>query len=217
FDDTHSPFEENVANSIEYRKFVEASGRKKVMEGCLEEVAAAGAGKDTDESPATDPNDIEAYLERTGFELVVPNIGTESIHARQVGVQWGGLEQLHERGVGPRLIIHGFSSVRKLPTDQQRRLGELGCVGMNAWSYIPQAIGPQLLERSAALLGAKHDEKGFPLSFDDSGNPVYDATGDANSFFTPVLDHVRDLKTSLIADSVYEILGNLGFAKLGSS
>ena len=31
-------------------------------------------------------------------------------------------------------------------------------------------------------------------------------------FFGPLLDQVRDLKVRLIADSVYEILGNLGYA-----
>ena len=42
FDDTHSPFEDNCRNSADYRAFLEAEGRKKVLEGCLEEVAAGG-------------------------------------------------------------------------------------------------------------------------------------------------------------------------------
>ena len=53
------------------------------MEGCLEEVAAGGMG--LEESAASSPDQIEEYLARTGFELVVPNIGTESVTARQVG------------------------------------------------------------------------------------------------------------------------------------
>ncbi len=212
FDDTHSPFEENVKNSSEYRAFLRDSGRKKVLEGCLEEVAAAGEG--LSESAFTDPSRIEEYLERTGFELVVPNIGTESIHAQQVGVQWGILEELARRGVGSRLIVHGFSSIRKLAVADQRRLGPLGVVGMNAWSYIPQAIGPRLLERSKRLLDCKDVEKGYPVDFDESGDPVHSDSQDANVFFGPLLDQVRDLKVRLIADSVHEILDNLGYGLL---
>jgi len=54
------------------------------------------------------------------------------------------------------------------------------------------------------------------VDFDGDGQPVYSESRDANVFFGPVLDQVRDLKVSLIADSVYEILGNLGYAAFGA-
>ena len=171
FDDTHSPFEANVANSIEYRRFIEASGRRKVMEGCLEEVAAGGKGLEA--SASSDPDRIEEYLARTGFELVVPNIGTESVTNRQVGVQWQVLEELAARGVGQRLVVHGFSSVRRLEVAEQRRLGELGVVAMNAFSYIPQEIGRRLLQEAAALHGARDPERGYPTGFAADGAPHY--------------------------------------------
>jgi len=212
FDDTHSPFPENVENSLAYKKFLDAGGHKKVLEGCLEEVGAAGLG--TQGTAFTDPNHIEEYLEKTGFELVVPNIGTESIHAKPVGVQWDILEELTRRGVGHRLIVHGFSSIRTLATEEQQRLGKLSVVGMNAWSYIPHSVGPRLLER-AALIREQHDEaKGYPVGFSSGNEPIYQPSDDANIFFGPVLDQVRDLKVDLIADGVYEILKNLGYARL---
>lgn len=218
FDDTHSPFAANVANSIEYRRFVEASGRKKVMEGCLEEVAAGGRGLAAGASASSDPGQIEEYLARTGFELVVPNIGTESVTNRQVGVQWPVLEELAARGVGPRLVVHGFSSVRKLAPAEQRRLGELGVVAMNAFSYIPQEIGRRLLQEAAALHAARDPQRGYPIGFTEAGEPRYpDAAGraDANVFFGPLLDQLRDLQVELIAASVYRILDQLGYARLG--
>jgi len=213
FDDTHSPFGKNVENSIAYRKFLESTGKRKVLEGCLEEVAAGGAGLDA--SPFTDPARIEEYLEKTAFELVVPNIGTESIHAQAVGVQWPVLEEIHRRGVGHRLIVHGFSSIRSLAVEDQRRLGPLGVVGMIAWSYIPQAIGPKLLERAELIRKGKDEARGYPVDFDAQGQPIHNESKDANVFFGPLLDQVRDLKVRLIADSVYEILGNLGYARFG--
>ena len=215
FDDTHSPFADNVASSIAYRSFVEGSGRKKVMEGCLEEVAAGGVG--LDESASSSPDQIQEYLARTGFELVVPNIGTESVTARQVGVQWRVLEELAARGAGRRLVVHGFSSVRRLAVAEQRRLGELGVVAMNAFSYIPQEIGRRLLREAAATHGAHDPERGFPTGFGPGGAPHYPdaaARGDANVFFGPLLDQLRDRQATLIADSVYEILANLGYARL---
>ena len=73
-----------------------------------------------------------------------------------------------------------------------------------------------MLERSAKIL-SNHDEKlRYPVDFDDEGQPVYSESDDANVFFGPVLDQVRDLKVRLIADSVYEILGNLGYAAFGA-
>ena len=215
FDDTHSPFSDNVASSIAYRRFVEDAGRRKVMEGCLEEVAAGGMG--LEESASSSPDQIEEYLARTGFELVVPNIGTESVTARQVGVQWHVLEELAARGAGHRLVVHGFSSVRRLAVAEQRRLGELGVVAMNAFSYIPQEIGRRMLQEAADLHGAHDAERGFPTGFGTDGAPHYpDAAvrGDANVFFGPLLDQLRDRQVALIADSVYQILENLGYARL---
>ncbi len=214
FDDTHSPFDRNVEHSIAYKKLLEVSRRRKVLEGCLEEVAAGGQG--LEKSDFTDPHKIVEYLDRTGFDLVVPNIGTESIHAKAVGVQWQVLEQIHKLGVGHRLIVHGFSSIRTLSVPEQRRLGALGVVGMNAWSYIPQAIGPALLERSELIRKYKDAQKGYPVGFDAQGNPHYNPSKDANVFFGPVLDQVRDLKVKLIAESVYEILKNLGYDRLAA-
>jgi len=214
FDDTHSPFDKNVEHSREYLKFLESSGRKKVLEGCLEEVAAGGEGLES--SRFTDPARIEEYLEKTGFHLVVPNIGTESINARPVGVQWRVLEEIQRRGVGHRLVVHGFSSIRTLSTAEQRRLGELGVVAMNAWSYIPQAIGPKLLERAELIRKHRDPEKGHPVGFDVENRPLHDPSKDANVFFGPVLDQVRDLKVKLIADSVYEILESLGYERIGA-
>jgi fructose/tagatose bisphosphate aldolase len=213
FDDTHSPFEQNVQSSVAYKRFLDGAGRKKVLEGCLEEVAAGGMGLESTEF--TDPSRIEEYLERTGFDLVVPNVGTESIHAKPVGLQWPILEDLHRRGVGHRLVVHGFSSVRTLPPEEQARLGRLGVVAMNAWSYIPQTVGPKLLERAERIRRGKDPSKGFPVDFAASGEPIYNPSNDANVFFGPLVDQVRDHKVTLIADGMYEILKNLGYARLG--
>lgn len=212
FDDSHSPLEDNIRNSREYRQLLEERGTPRVLEGCLEEVAAGGQGLES--SQFTDPNQIREYLDGTGFDLVVPNIGTESINARPVGVQWEVLEKIKELQVGNRLVIHGFSSIRTLDVAQQRRLGELGVVAMNAWSYIPQKIGTACLERSARILALRDEKNGYPVDFAAGDDPVYDPSNDANVFFGPVLDQVRDFQVREIADSVYEILDNLGYARL---
>jgi len=213
FDDSHSEFSANIENSREYKKFLDQRGIPKVLEGCLEEVAAGGKG--LEKSEYTSPAQIVEFLERTEFDLVVPNIGTESIHAELVGVQWGILEELHGLGVGPRLVVHGFSSIRALPVQEQRRLGPLGVIGMNAWSYIPQTIGRASLKRASDILKFEDREKGMPVDFTGDGSPIYDPSKDANVFFGPLVDQVRDFKVREIANSVYQILENLGYARLG--
>ena len=134
-------------------------------------------------------------------------------------MQWQVLEASGgERGLGQRLVVHGFSSVRRLAVAEQRRLGELGVVAMNAFSYIPQEIGRRLLQEAAALHGARDPERGYPTGFAADGAPRYpDAAGrgDANVFFGPLLDQLRDLQVELIAASVYQILDHLGYARLG--
>ena len=86
---------------------------------------------------------------------------------------------------------------------------------MNAWSYIPQTVGPALLERAEMLRHFQDKEKGYPVAFDENCHPHYEPSKDANVFFGPILDQVRDLKVRLIADGVYDILENLGYARLG--
>jgi hypothetical protein len=114
-------------------------------------------------------------------------------------------------------VVHGFSSIRTLAPADQRRLGELGVVAMNAWSYIPQTIGPRLLERAERIRSGRDPERGYPVDFDAEGRPVHSASKDANVFFGPLLDQVRDLKVRLIAESVEEILANLGYERLAAS
>ncbi len=213
FDDSHSPFADNIVHSAEYKKFLQSKGIDKVVEGCLEEVAAGGKGLEA--SQFTKATEIEEFLEKTGFELVVPNIGTESINAKPVGVQFDILEDIQKLGVGARLVVHGFSSIKSLPIDDQRRLGSLGVVGMNAWSYIPQEVGRECLHRGHQLIEHHDEEKGFPVDFDSDGKPVYNPSKDANIFFGPLTDQVRDLQVRRIAESVYKILDNLDYARLG--
>jgi hypothetical protein len=81
---------------------------------------------------------------------------------------------------------------------------------------VPQAIGPKLLERAELIRKHRDAEKGYPVGFDAENRPIHDPSKDANVFFGPLLDQVRDLKVKLIADSVYEILENLGYERLAS-
>ena len=124
------------------------------------------------------------------------------------------MEEIKKLNVGNRLVVHGFSSIRTLSADEQRRLGKLCVVAMNAYSYIPHEVGTAGLERSARLLEHKDSEKGYPVEFSEDGQPIYDPSKDANVFFGPLLDQVRDFKVKMIADGVYKILENLGYARL---
>ena len=108
--------------------------------------------------------------------------------------------------------------MRKLAVAEQRHLGELGVVAMNAFSYIPQEVGRRLLQEAATLHGTHDPQRGYPTGFTSDGEPRFPGPagrGDANVFFGPLLDQIRDLQVKLIAASVYQILDNLGYARLG--
>jgi fructose/tagatose bisphosphate aldolase len=217
FDDSDSSFEDNLRHSKDYRTWLLDQGTPKVLEGCFEEVAAGGRGKDSANSKFTDPRQIKEYLNETGFDLVVPNIGTDSVGGKPAaGLQWDILEGAHRLGVGPRLALHGFSSVQSLEPDQQKRLGQLGVVSMNAWSFMATRLGPERLKRAATIL-AHHKKdlgmQGYPLTF-IGDEPRYDQTDDANFFLYPLVDQDRDFEVNLIANVVYETLDSLGLACL---
>ena len=58
---------------------------------------------------------------------------------------------------------------------------------------------------------------GYPVDFGADGTPIYEPSNDANVFFGPLTDNVRDYKVRRIAESVYEILENLGYERLGGA
>lgn len=174
YDASTLPFEENIAAT---RSYVEEHGDDVVIEGACDTIAHSGESATT---PATDPHDAERYFQATRVDWLVANLGTE---------HRAGIAKLQYRGdvareiacrIGPRLSLHGVSSVAP---DHLGRLFEDGICKVNFWTalerdssaelvtalaeHASQSAGPTIAQRlqHRGLLGSRADVTG-PVSLE---------------------------------------------------
>ncbi|MFO8006290.1 MAG: class II fructose-bisphosphate aldolase [Candidatus Brocadiia bacterium] len=146
FDASHWVFEENVRRTAGY---VERFGERIVVEGAVAELKeAARAG---DAFPMTTPEQARRFLEQTGCDLIVPNVGTEHRAAET------GLAEYHperarriSQAVGPRLVLHGTScmgdaGLRSVPGD--------GFVKVNVWTIIEKTGAEAMVDYALRQVG----------------------------------------------------------------
>jgi fructose/tagatose bisphosphate aldolase len=136
FDASNLPFEENIAATREY---VNHHHDDVVIEGACDIIAHSGEAGMT---PATNPDDAERYFRSTGVDWVVANLGTE--HRAGIAKLRYREDVAREisRRIGPRLSLHGVSSV-----DPSRlgRLFEDGIGKVNFWTALERDSSAQLL------------------------------------------------------------------------
>lgn len=149
YDASKLPFEENIKRTAE---FVEANGDKIVVEGACDEIVdATGAER----SALTRPDEAERYLQETGVEHIVANLGTEH-RASAADLKYHGevAREISAR-TGPRLVLHGTSSVG---AEQVRDLFSDGIAKVNIWTALERDSSPVLFEdmvrNAAKVVGA---------------------------------------------------------------
>ncbi len=146
FDGSALPLEDNVRLTAD---FVSRFSDRIVVEGAVDELKAAA---DPGESfPLTTPEQAQRFLEETGCDLIVPNVGTEHRAA-----QAGKAEYKRDRAceiaaaVGPKLVLHGTScmggaDLSSLPHD--------GFVKVNVWTIVEKTGGQQIVEHALDNVG----------------------------------------------------------------
>ena len=149
FDASHYPLEENMRRTADY---VARYGDQVVIEGAVDELKEARQGGEA--FAMTTPEEAARYLEVTGCDLIVPNVGTEHRAA-----QAGRAEYRRERArqiseaVGPNLVLHGTScmgeaDLSSVPLD--------GFVKVNVWTIIEttgaRAVADYVLQNVGRLL-----------------------------------------------------------------
>jgi len=146
FDASSLPLEENIRRTADYvRRF----GDRVLVEGAVDELKEA---RDAGEAFAmTTPDEAKRFLERTGCDLIVPNVGTEH-RAASVGQARYHRERAVQiaEAVGPRLVLHGTScmgeaNLSALPGD--------GFVKVNIWTVIERIGGEQVAEFAIENVG----------------------------------------------------------------
>ncbi|NLF67742.1 MAG: class II fructose-bisphosphate aldolase [Candidatus Anammoximicrobium sp.] len=136
FDASTLPFEENIAAT---RQFVRAKGDQIVVEGACDEILDAGGEEAGD---LTSPDHAERYVRETGADMIVANLGTEH-RASAASLQYHGdlARQISSR-IGPKLVLHGCSSV---PPEQIGKLFDDGICKANVWTALERDSSPVLL------------------------------------------------------------------------
>ncbi len=146
FDGGELPFEENIDRTADY---VARFGDRVVVEGAV--AALKEARDDVGAYDLTTPEAASRFVNETGCDLVVPNVGTEH-RASEAGVARYEAESARAiaRAVGRRLVLHGTSCV---PRADLRELPDHGFVKVNVWTAI---------ERTGADLTADYVLRNLP-------------------------------------------------------
>ncbi len=150
YDASTLDYEENIGACAAY---VERFGDRVVVEAAADKIYAP---KDivrlklTREDQLSKPEDVIRFVEKSGVDLVVPNIGTEH---RSVGA--GTADRRYERalaqairdGIGPIMALHGSSSLG----GKVGETAEDGIIKVNFYTAMAVGGGQKLYRRLKAL------------------------------------------------------------------
>ena len=134
YDCSAFPLEENMART---KRFKEKYREDYLVEAIVDEIAMSGE----EALQLTDPANAKAYMEETGIDLIVPNLGTEHqstyIQAKYHGEQARAIRD----AIGPRMVLHGSSSLSK---EDVRGVGGDGIVKLNIWTTFEKTAGQRI-------------------------------------------------------------------------
>lgn len=140
YDCSHLSLKENMARTTD---FVKHSRGQFLVEGAVDEIYEYGSGVLKNEP--TDPQVAKRYMEQTGVAFIVCNLGTE--HRATVAEVFYHADRAQEIRdlVGPRLVLHGTSSLKE---EDLYRLAEDGIAKVNIWTRVEKS-GSQALARDS--------------------------------------------------------------------
>jgi len=145
FDASTLPFEENIARTARY---VEQHRDEVVIEGAVDEIFESGTGEQKNQ--ITTVEQARRFVEATGCDLIVPNLGTEHRASARELRYHGDQAQALSAAVGKILVLHGTSSLS--PKDFTR-LKDDGILKVNIWTAIEKAGAQAAVRRALDDLG----------------------------------------------------------------
>lgn len=127
FDASALPFDENIRRTAQ---FVSRRKGTILIEGACDEIVDATG---TVRNALTTPENAVRYMNETGVDLIVANLGTEHRASGKDLRYHGELAAKIKERVGSRIVLHGTSSV----TDEQvRSLYADGVCKVNIWTAL---------------------------------------------------------------------------------
>ena len=138
YDSSNLPLEENIRKTAE---FVKKRGHEIVIEGACDEIVDAGGGACNN---LTTPEDARRFIDETGVDLVVCNLGTEHRASGKDLQYHGEVSREIKKVIGEHIVLHGTSSV---PNDQVANLYNDGVCKVNVWTALERDSSPYLFDQ----------------------------------------------------------------------
>lgn len=135
YDASKYPLEKNIALTAD---FMLKRGADIVVEGACDEIMDASENQ---AGSLTTPEKAERYINGTGVDFVVANLGTEH-RAGSADLEYkGDIARRISEKIGHRIVLHGCSSV---PHSQLMTLFDDGICKVNIWTAIERDSSPVL-------------------------------------------------------------------------
>ncbi len=176
FDASHAPWQVNLEATA---GFVARHGAEVLVEGAADEIVDA-TGEVRGE--LTSPERAVEFVERTGVDMVVANLGTEHrASASDLRYVPEAARAISGR-IGPRLVLHGASSV---PVPQLASLFDDGVCKVNIWTTLERDTSPLLLRAMLKNADAVAGSAAVELSDEGLLGPHVPLSGPADiEYFT---------------------------------
>jgi len=171
YDASALPFEENIAKTA---AFVKKMKGQILIEGACDEIFDATG---LSHNAITTPVNAKKYMEQTGVDLIVANLGTEHRASGKDLKYYSEAALAIKNEIGSTIVLHGTSSV---PNEQVAHLYQDGICKVNIWTCLERDSSPALLEemvKNAVAVGggktvAKLQQEGFLTSVFDTSKPA---------------------------------------------
>ena len=137
YDASTLPMEENIRKTAE---FVKKRGQEIVVEGACDEIVDAVG---TVRNALTTPENARRFINETGADLVVCNLGTEHRATGKDLRYHGEVSRAIKAEIGEHIVLHGTSSV---PNDQVAHLYNDGVCKVNVWTALERDSTPFLFD-----------------------------------------------------------------------
>jgi fructose-bisphosphate aldolase class II len=140
-------FDDNIRFTA---RFVKEHGHEIVIEGACDEIIDAGSGG----NELTTPENAKRYIQETGCDLIVANLGTEHRASATELHYYGELARQIKARIGEKIVLHGASSVG---TNQITNLFADGVCKVNIWTILERdSSGPlfeEMLRNASKITG----------------------------------------------------------------
>lgn len=208
FDASARPMAENRDMT---RQFVEEWRETYLVEGAVDELPVSGAPTRTDD--LTRPEEAKRFLDETGVDLIVVNVGTEHRATAERARYHADRARAIAEVAGGRMVLHGTSSLGKTSL---REVAADGFVRFNLWTAV-ETLGGQAIARDT-LRNLRHILPRSELEALRSASILGDAAlaqpGAPSLSYLPHQYRRDKVWAPAVTEYYYQVLSGCGYERL---